>query len=96
MAYTSPGVLAFYITYALKSLNVLQVTQFEFPSSQEVPSAPKKRKFSEPKERYWAPRLLTTSSAVFTFTLLAKQTTLKDPKLYDVSDSASALNSAAE
>ncbi|CAL8339399.1 HORMA domain-containing protein 1 isoform X1 [Gadus morhua] len=28
------------------------VTQFEFPSSQEVPSAPKKRKFSEPKERY--------------------------------------------
>ena len=53
-------------------LPVLQVTQFEFPSSQEVPSAPKKRKFSEPKERYWAPRLLTTSSAVFTFTLLLK------------------------
>ena len=35
-------------------LPVLQVSQFEFPSSQEVPasSATKKRKFSEPKERY--------------------------------------------
>lgn len=44
-------------------LRCYQMSQFEFPDSQEVPSsaAPKRRKFSEPKDRYWPRKQLQTS-----------------------------------